>query len=254
VTDKQRFHPTAYVIAGLALAIMDMSADEARLLNRRDNFKELFKSIYGFVLSDDVVVEVLDRMKKGGLLDISDDEFAGVYITLQKTSFSSQFKSIGESIPESPMGMALKGKRPWLDSVFNNETFWKELSSFSSADASESENNDFEVDIPASDRIVTLLHNSPERIEIEAGMQRLSETLRTNNEIASELGEDRERLSAEFEAANVGIKTERIRAGFISDTVLRILRELGTKLKDKAIDLGVERLVALFEILLGNLF
>ncbi len=249
---EQSYAPVAYVVAGLALAILDLSADSVKSLNRLKDFQMLFLEAYGYEISDDAISDALERMGDGKLLSVDNDQFAGTYITVQKTAFSSQFKEVAQVIPASPLGIALRAKRPWLENVFGNERFWEELN----APQDENEHDDRiseQSPVPASDRTVTLLHNSPERIEIESAMQSLSEKLRTSNEIATELGDDRERLSAELEASQAGLRPEKIRAGFIRDTVLKVLRDIGTKLKDKAIELGVDRLIALFEIILENI-
>lgn len=101
--------------------------------------------------------------------------------------------------------------------------------------------------VPTSDRFVNLPLNSPERREVVQGLERILHELRYNNAIAEQLAEDRDRLTAELAAVRVGVDSESIRSSFIKDFVLQTLRELGSKLKDKALDLGIDRLIMLFE-------
>lgn len=247
--EKKIYAPEAYLVAAFWVALNEISAEAVRTMNHAEDFSNLFLENFGVDLDEVILSRALFLMDDLNLIRIDEDVYAGQFITLQKTSFSSQFKEVAEQVPDSPLATVLRGRRQWIEQVLDNAAFWEEARKPSATDG-----ETLDEQVPASDRMVTLLHNSPERLEIATGLEALSESLRTNNEVAAELGDDRERISAELEASRAGIQPERIRAGFIRETVLKVLRELGTKLKDKAMELGVDRLIVLFETLLDNLF
>ncbi len=248
--ERKVYNSELYLVAAFGLGIMGSDAELVRTMNRSESFAEFFEALYNRKIPAENLEATLKMMADVKLIDIDDDPFAGRYISLQKTAFTSQFKLIAEELPDSPIAIILRAKRPWIDSVLANEEFWKVAAAPPTGAASD---DDHDLDeIPASDRSVTLLHNSPERAEIEHGLSDLVETLRTSNEVADQLGEERERISWELEAAKVAIRSERIRVGYIKDSVLKTLRELGKKLKEKAIDLGVDKLISLFEMILDH--
>ncbi|GGO90251.1 hypothetical protein [Stakelama pacifica] len=252
-SDEKSYVIESYIVAGFGAVISNYPADQVRNMNKRRDFLEIFSEEFGRDLPELALDLALDLMADLQLVDLNDDEFVGTYITTQKTAFLSRFKEIAQYLHGSPIAIVAKAGRPWIEEVFANEMFWdrvqERLSDQQSDESREIEEN---FEIPASDRTVSLVHNSAERIEIEQGLNEISDTLRTSNEVAEVLGDDRERISAEVEGVKAVLKSERVRLGYIRDSVLKVLGELSKKLKDNAIQLVVDRLLILFEKILDH--
>jgi hypothetical protein len=254
MAEPDRYTPESYIVAALGLAISESSADAVRALNKSSDFEDFFKEAYGYVIPPSALSSIITMMHETDLITIDDDAFAGEFISTQKTAFSTQFRRLAEQVPKSPLAVVLRAKRPWIEKVFSSEAFWEELKQIDDRPSVEQVGSEINIAVPASDRTVTLLHNSPERLEIQADLGEIADTLRTSNEIASELGDDRERIVAELSSVEAGLASERIRVGFIHSSVMPVLTELGLKLKDKGIGLVVERLIALFTALIEHFF
>ncbi|MBD8618091.1 hypothetical protein IFT67_04075 [Sphingomonas sp. CFBP 13728] len=193
---------------------------------------------------------ILRQLSKWKMANIVDDEYAGELIQLGRARSDEAWDEADSVI----LGRAWEGGGGWFDRVFRNEKFWSavehELTDNLGAPIVTEPVND---PVPASDRIVTISHNSPEGTLIVSAINTALLDLDQNNLIAAEAGGERERLVAEGKASIELLKGERIKRGALIEVVWKFLKEIMSKFKEKSIDWGVDKSVAILEKMLDLL-
>ena len=104
--------------------------------------------------------------------------------------------------------------------------------------------------IPASDRIISKTDNQKEIDEIIGELSTIGVEIDQNNQVGSELGDEKELIKAEIDAVQELTKHDRFRLKSLLNLVLPALRYLSEKFSGAAIGEAAKRLIAL---LLGGL-
>jgi len=97
-------------------------------------------------------------------------------------------------------------------------------------------------EIPASDRVVALNDNDPERKHTIEVISKAIEAVRGDNEYASDDPEDREQRLAELEASKQLLKAPRISSRWL-ERIIGTLRFVVTKVRDVAIAMAVTEVI-----------
>lgn len=105
---------------------------------------------------------------------------------------------------------------------------------------------------PASDRIVTLDHNSAGYQEARDSLDNTIAAVKGNNELAADDPEDRERQVAELESGRRLLEATRVRVEAVQTVLVSILKRLIAKFTDHAIGkfatLALEKLLLLLDV------
>ena len=104
--------------------------------------------------------------------------------------------------------------------------------------------------VPASDRIVTILHNSEEGKVLISAIDNVIDNLETNNEIAAQAGQERDRLISEGKASRQIILGVDVSAKNLKNLVWSFFKEISIKFRAKSADWGVDKAMDLIEKIL----
>lgn len=109
-----------------------------------------------------------------------------------------------------------------------------------------------ELHIPASDRTVTLDHNSGAYGEAMAALEELEETIRGANDFAEP--EEKEQRIAEVSAVRRVMEAVRIWAEPVVSLLTPLVVQFGTKLKDTLVGIAVNKTVGALTAIIGQVF
>ncbi|WP_156678969.1 hypothetical protein [Sphingomonas profundi] len=214
------------------------------------DLKATFKNEFDHELSDKAVLETASWLEENSFIKLYNDRYAGMLLSYDQNDFNAAYRQFREKLPESILARGWSFNFELFSKVFSQSRFWQDLEDDSEKVQSEKA---FGL-IPASDRTVTVLHNSSEGADISAGLLLIEDELSTNNQVASDLGEDRDRLLGEVKASRLIIWSQHIRADVLSGLILGFLRELIKRIPEKAASLGVDRIIKLIEKILDHVF
>lgn len=196
----------------------------------------------GVELVDNDAQRVALRLQSLGFLRVVKDEYAGQYYEPASAGVMP-FRIDRLKKNESAPGFiyALSGGPTLLSRAFANQKFWSDFEAGLDEEPEQGLQGTFDVDqVPASDRIVTLSHNSPEGQALAQAVQAVVDDLNVNNAVADEAGPERERLIAEGKASIELLRGERLRKSALIELIWKFLKEVAAKFKEKAVDWGVD--------------
>ncbi|NYF33933.1 hypothetical protein [Sphingopyxis sp. JAI108] len=194
---------------------------------------------------------VSDKLAKAlgtmGVINYSDDRYAGIIISADQNRVNEIFDNLCAQggIYKSIDDIA----NSFYKKVISNDDFWKDLRRELS-EAGETRSGEYEVVIPAADRTVTVLHNSPEGKEISGVLDTVIDDLSHNNEIAVSAGSDRQRYIAEAKSARELMRGETIRRQAVYEVLWKFFRELLAKFKEKSLEWGIDKVLNLLDDIL----
>ncbi|MGY8678350.1 hypothetical protein Q2941_11085 [Bradyrhizobium sp. UFLA05-153] len=110
----------------------------------------------------------------------------------------------------------------------------------------------FDKVVPASDRTVTINHNSKEYTDADAAMEKLEKTIREASDFDDPLEKDQR--EAEVSAGRRLLKATRVRVNVLLALLKPIVTQYGTKLKDSLIGMAVQATIGVLGHLLGKIF
>ena len=239
--------PIEYVVAAAAYQHCLLKSGEFEFPKTVEDFVISLNSFYNCSIDKDIAAGVLRRLAALDFVVMRNDKYAGVIISAQQDSFDSRYLALCELKPEifvRPMNDA------WIfySKSMNNPLLWADLSGEAIENISNIDNN-----IPASDRVVTLTHNSEESRTVISAIECVVDDLETNNEIASEAGESRERLVSEGKAAIELIRGEKISWLKANGLILEFLKEIAKKFSSKVADWGLDGAIQIMHKILDLL-
>ncbi|MGV7213413.1 hypothetical protein [Bradyrhizobium sp. UFLA05-112] len=106
--------------------------------------------------------------------------------------------------------------------------------------------------VPASDRTVTINHNSKECTDADAAVEKLEKAIREANDFDDPL--EKEQREAEISAARSLLKATRVHVDVLVALLNPIIAQYGTKLKDSLIGMAMQGTIGALGYLLGKIF
>ncbi|WP_156405261.1 hypothetical protein [Sphingomonas sp. Root710] len=238
--------PTDYLVA----AITYRFAQEGTDFDFPDNFADLKKDLdiyFSIDIDHSFLRHAVEIMDKIGIISFTEDRYAGESLSAKQDDIDDYYKKAAED--EGTVFVPISEKASeFYDRVFENKQFWIDLQNQISSEIS----GDIRklTAVPASDRVVTILHNSEEGRVIEESLDLIISDLNLNNEIASSAGADRPRFIAEAKAAKELVRGESVRKSALIEILWKFLREISAKFKEKIGDWGIEKVLQLLDDML----
>lgn len=238
-------------VAGL-LALRALSTNKG-LPRTRADFVQEFETRYNWALDATQAEKALQQLEAWSFVTILTDRYAGESLKFSKVSTEeTMFRFIPDDVADL-LTMAREGGLPWFNDVFKNQNFWVDLhNDFVRVESNGEElavrseaNASVGSAIPASDRIVTINDNRPTIELLAADIRGLSEELRENNELAFELGDEKELIEGELRAAEILVERPSFRLQRLYYLIVPALRFLAEKFASGAIGEMAKRLLNL---------
>jgi hypothetical protein len=114
------------------------------------------------------------------------------------------------------------------------------------------EQNFDSADIPASDRTVTINHNSKEYADADEAMEKLEKAIREANDFDDPL--EKEQREAEVSAARRLLKATRVSVSALVELLKPIATQYATKLKENLVGIAVTGTISALTYLFGKIF
>ncbi len=241
--------PLEYIVASAAYQYCFEEEDSFAFPKTVDGFIDQFNFRYSCKMTPDLGRSVLKNLRDLGFIRIVEDKYAGLIISADQTQFDNAFSLSCSKRPDIFLSPISDGAI-FYNNALSNSQLWSDLQSSDWSSDLVSLESEFEA-VPASDRFVTLTHNSPEYKEIDGAIDNALIDLQENNFIAEAAGSDRDRLIAEGKAARSLISGEIISWEKLRSVVLSFLREVSKKFKEESIKWGVAKALTVVTKLLG---
>lgn len=106
-------------------------------------------------------------------------------------------------------------------------------------------------DLPASDRVVGIDHNSAEYNDAEKNLEALERAVGSNNILGSESLEERDRIVAEISAARRLLNATRVRLDALWALVVPALKWIASKIADNVVQIAITAVITALAALCG---
>ncbi len=215
-------------------------------------------SRHGLEIPQSIVDEACERLQDIGGCSILPSSFAGDMFIVDANN-ATQFYQINAE-PNENTSIAYDQKwatanedYPALKAYYHGGSAWieKVVLALSNQDFSEIEPRSFSETsyIPASDRVVSIDHNSPEVVQISDGLEEVSEVFRGLN--SADIDQDaKSRLTASLEAAKTLWESSQLKVIQINVGILMVLEEVHSYIKETAKAASVAGLIELIKLYL----
>jgi hypothetical protein len=107
------------------------------------------------------------------------------------------------------------------------------------------------LDIPASDRVVPVDHNSPEYQQVDTNLATLEEHLRGSNSLAEDSPSERDQVLAELSATRRLLKAAQVRIGLLKQLLTPAVQWIAKKSAEHTVGIAITALLAALATLLG---
>lgn len=246
------YSPIAYVAAAIAYCIEysdNDGRDDFSYPTTEEQVQQWFSGRFSGSIDEDDAKAVIGLLSELGLISFDEDPFAGRFIRVDERSFHARWSELHGRASDTPFAKAETFGFPWLRKVFDNNAFWETLNA--------SPRNEHSVELPGGmlkkpEPVVFFIEGSADGQALQHGLDELAEELRTNNEIAAELADDRPRILGEVRASQNLVKAGVARVSAVREVLIKVLREILNKLKEKAVELGVDKLLEIAVRLAGG--
>ena len=202
-----------------------------------------FADKYDHELPKEVADRVVDELDRLEFISLIRDKYAGTILQFDQDKFNSRYSNLADRSYRKFLSLAQPAPEIYLKAI-SNPQLWNDLGEEGDF-ATESDRDAVQQErIPASDRLVTVSHNSDEGQLLQLSLDQIISELETNNAIAAEAGEDRERLIAEARASRELVLGEKISTGKLQSLVLSFFQEIGKKFREKASEWSVDKVIS----------
>jgi len=106
-------------------------------------------------------------------------------------------------------------------------------------------------DVPASDRIVAVDHNSADYKTVETNLEALERAGQTSNALGAESPEERDRVVAEISATRRLLKAARARMEAVLTLIVPALKWIGSKIADSTVQIAIAAVIAALAAMFG---
>lgn len=234
--------PTDYLL-GAAVSLM-RSADNSALATI-DDLKAKMEGEFNVHLDETRLDFLSKRLEKYGFIDITNDQYAGSYITpLSGWGVSSRINRFREANKLEGFIYVLDSGSRLMQRAFENKTFWADLDAEIESPSEDNaiEDEPIEDTVPTADGFVSLSHNQFKEIDEPTG--ELLEELDRDNGIPDQPGL-KERLAGQIRAGRELLRAGEFALSTFKATMLSGLEELKNRYGDHAIGAGASALLTL---------
>lgn len=239
--------PTEYLTVAAMYALRAAATSQGMPTTRSD-FAQLVQDRYKWKIDDRSIDKIIRQLDAWNLIIIIEDKYAGEMLRLFSAKSDAALNLVAKYGHQDLISKAASGGQEWFLRVFQNQQFWDDLHNDPlpkrGAIQEDGQPEKSLADIPASDRVVTRSDNKIEVELIEADVRSLAEEISHNNEAAVEIGEERELIAGELEAAETLIKQPSFRLSRLAALIIPALRFLAEKFASGAIGEMAKRLIA----------
>ena len=106
-------------------------------------------------------------------------------------------------------------------------------------------------EVPASDHIVPIDHNSSAYRQLENNLEALERAVQTSNALGAESPDERDRVVAEISATRRILKAARARMEAVCALIVPSLKWIGSKIADNAVQIAITAVVAALAAMFG---
>ena len=237
--------PTAY-LAVAAMFALRAEASKRSLPKTRTEFAEIITDLYKWKIDEVAIEKIVRQLQVWDLITVVEDRYAGETLRLYGAKTDDALTHVSELGHKQLIGNARTGGADWFSRVFSNQQFWDDLHHDPMPQILSVEITDFaEAEIiPASDRIVTADDNRREVDILQSDIKSLVEEIKTNNEASIELGDEKDLIAGELQAADIIVSQPAFRLARLLSLVLPALRFLADKFASGAIGEMAKRIIA----------
>lgn len=212
--------------------------------------KDALESTYGFELQEYYVDVVARRLEQLGFLTRISDQYAGTYfVPMGSVNVLLRMSAIAKNSPESQLAKAFEGGDRLLSRAFQNNQFWTDLKSEMEGGREDNDSRGKgDVEVPASDRVVTLSHN--QQIELEESTSSVIDELSKENAIDGD-SSLRDTVLGQFRAGRELIRAQTFKVYLLQEMLMSVLGSLIERYKDQALGVAAKKLL---ELLIEHIF
>lgn len=233
-------------------ALLMLEANSGGYPKDRKSLAQNFELTYSYQCKDEWTDIIVKQLQRWNAISVHNDRFAGETFRMFHGNLANAVSRLQETELGETISSAKYEGASWFKRVFESQEYWPSL-------YKERNNAPLGLDyykieskdplIPASDRIVLKSDNQSEIDEIKVELANLKSLIgeSRDNEVGSELGDDREIICNELEVADQVIDKPRFRLASLMGWLLPALRFLAKRFAGKGIDEVAMRLLALLE-------
>lgn len=229
-----KFTNIDYVAAAIAYEIIEQSyeiaPDGITYPETDTSISDWLIKYYDIERGPSFSLKIAQRLEKLGFFSTHNDTYAGTFIIADYNSFSNCWSKIASSYPESPYAAAALNGRRWLRAVFSNSKFWDDLEDNISDEQPNDSRNTYN-----EDEIILLEEDESYKTLIK-GLKNIDTNLLRENSISNALGQDKDRIHSEISASQTILKSGSARKSVILNLIIKSIKEIIEKLKDKFYD------------------
>jgi len=192
---------------------------------------EHFEKKYDHSIDIALANRILEELSRLEFIGLTIDKYAGELIEFDQDKFNSRYDSLSKENQKVFISIHSQAL-DFYERAISNEKLWKDLSLETDSGALSEDRGALDR-IPASDRIVTISHNSEDGQVLALSLTQIIDDLEKNNSIAAEAGGDRERLLAEAKASRELLRGETISSDKLKFLVLRFFEEIAKKFREQ---------------------
>ena len=240
--------PVDYLIAS-AVSLM-RSADNSKFETVAD-LKAAVEEHYPVHLDETRLFYLAKSLERFGFVQITSDQYAGDYITpTTGWGVSYRLNKLREANPDHGLLYVLNGGERLLRLAFGNASFWGDLDAEIASGPIDAEALDSapQVEVPASDRLVSLSHNQFKEIDEPTGT--LLEELDRDNGIPDYPGL-KERLVGQIRAGRELLRAGEFQLDMFRSTMVAGLAEIKERYGDHVIGAAASAILTVILHVLG---
>jgi hypothetical protein len=212
--------PIDYLAAGLLHALYDMSTSSSGHSYTVEGLHNVCEKSFEVSYDVEFTRSALDRLAEFGAVSFLEDQFADTLIRTKDKTIAEFFKTRQDS--GDIYWKTWEAELPWLKTAFGNSQFWDRLrQSLDGADNA--------AEIPASDRIVALDHNSTPAEDVTNSFEAIEQSLRGDNDTGALVGEERAAALEEVSRLKQWWLSAKVRVGSFLTSARATLGWVGEK-------------------------
>ena len=242
-----------YLVGATAYIFVYPQNDDERFPDSFERVQEAFQRFYDKALDLDRVKRVVRELARLSFITLVEDRYAGEVIEANDHHYDTRYRFLSDRKYKKFFKVSDSAGTIYRK-VLSNPLFWEDLATDEAEELAAPEPGELNVEeVPAADRVVTISHNSEEGQILELSVSHIVGDLETNNAVANEAGDERDRLIAEGKATHGLLKAERISLSNLRTLIWNFFQEVAKKFEGRAVEWSVDKalmiLSKLFEMM-----